>query len=795
MRISSLPRLCRHGLSALALALATSCALAEDAARVDFAAGEATVTTAAGESRALKKGDMIAGGDRIETGRGRVQLRFADGAYVALQPNTVFRVDQYLYANQPANQQSAFFSLVKGGMRTVTGTIGKANRDNYKVKTPVATIGIRGTGYSALQTGSQLLVSVNAGLVAVLNDLGETLAGAGQNVAVTPDNQPSLTTEQVHFNGQQAAADHDEQTGATDEGDTEDQTATTDSETSTTTVVADTSYTPPINPCPDLTCNDVSAIEKAIGQPVQSNQPLHLVVARNGITAKGNYFEQGSDKLVVTAITVASTTPASTATTATSAEQLLRAELENGGARSNYLSRADVNSPWAREIDTWRGNYIRGASWNGGDYLFLNNTSPSTLSGGQFLHYVGGELAPVASVDSLVTQGAKLDYKLLGASSANNAAGTQNFFLDGNSLLRVNFLDSKMAVYLNLINTNTQGGNFIIDQSGNIQWQAYGTNNHDARFNLAFTTASTDSNCMSCSVNISGFFAGPAAAEIGLGYTIGIPVLADTLEGTAGFGNSGVIPQGLFIAYARPANRLIPDYHGEYVTSGNPVFHPVEDSNGLLSGDQAGTIRLSRAPNLSLIAANPAAQTVQGVSNGLHWGSWGPGSYQYTDISGSPAVESLSGGQRLHYVYGDLTSLADMANLAQVNAPIRYGLVAATAVTDPNGSLAAGTLDPSSGFTFNFSLGTFGAHLQFNNYAGATSPVAIDNPDQALTWLSNNDARFTAFYNQIGCVSVCDNVHLTGFFSGNQAQNLGVAYNAAIGPNQAAGAAVFTKVP
>lgn len=798
MRTPSLTRRCRHRLGALTLALAAGFALAEDAARVDFAAGEATVITAAGESRALKKGDMITGGDRIETGRGRVQLRFADGAYVALQPNTVFRVDQYLYANQPAAQQSAFFSLVKGGMRTVTGTIGKANRDNYKVKTPVATIGIRGTGYSALQTASQLLVSVNTGMVAVLNELGESVAGAGQNIAVTPDHQPGLTTEQVHFNGgEEAAADDQgessEETASTEEeAGTEEETAVADSEVSSETVVADADYTPPINPCPDLSCDSVTDIEQVIGHPVQSAQPLHLIVARNGLTAKGNYFDQGSDKLVVTAIAVSTPTAASTASTTSGNEQLLRAELENSGQFSNYLSRASVNSPWAQEADSWRGNYIRGASWNGGDYLFLNNTTPSTLGTGQFLHYVGGELAPIATIDSLVAKGAKLDYTLIGASSANNAAGTQNLFLDSSSLLRVNFLASQMSVYLKLTDSSFQPIDYIIDNAGNIQWQTYSPNSHDARFTLSLT-GSNHASCSTCNTNITGFFAGPNANEVGIGYTVLIPTLSDTFEGVAGFGSSGATaPQGLFIAYSSP---LTLNHHGEYVASGSPVFHPIEDSNGLLTGDQAGVVKLSRDP---LSVTNAAAQTVSGITAGLHWGSWGPGNYQY-DNGGSPATDTLSSDQRLNYVYGDLTSLADMQALAQAtgSGKIQYTLAAATPATPSNSSLTKGSLDPASNFRFDFSLGTIDTHLVFNGFNGATSPSTIDGTDQVMTWFNGTsggpatDARFTA---QVGCVSACDGASLIGFFSGTQAQALGVAYNATLSGNVANGAAVFTKV-
>jgi len=40
--------------------------------------------------------------------------------------------------------------LVRGGFRTITGYIGHKNKRNYRVKTSVATIGIRGTHYGLM---------------------------------------------------------------------------------------------------------------------------------------------------------------------------------------------------------------------------------------------------------------------------------------------------------------------------------------------------------------------------------------------------------------------------------------------------------------------------------------------------------------------------------------------------------------------------------------------------------------------------------------------------------------------
>ncbi len=180
--------------SALA-ALASGQALAETAGKVSFVTGNVTATTADGQSRALKRGDAINGGDRIETRNGRLQIRFTDGGFVALQPNTVFGVDNYLYANKAPEETSLFFSLLRGGMRTVTGAIGKVNKQGYKVRTPVATIGIRGTGYRAVTDDDRTLVSVGSGLVHVENGFGEITGGAGQNILARNSQPPLLTRE------------------------------------------------------------------------------------------------------------------------------------------------------------------------------------------------------------------------------------------------------------------------------------------------------------------------------------------------------------------------------------------------------------------------------------------------------------------------------------------------------------------------------------------------------------------------------------------------------------------------
>lgn len=205
------------GLLTASIAMLSGHAMAEVAGRVTFVSGNAIASGADGNSRVLKRGDIINGGDRITTRAGRLQLRFTDGGFVSLQPDTVFGVDEYLYTNRKPEETSLFFSLVQGGMRTITGAIGKVNKKSYQVRTPVATIGIRGTEYLAQVGERGLIVSVGKGLVNVANAGGDITAGARQNVRVSGSNAaPELSEEKVELlstraNGSEESQEEEEE--------------------------------------------------------------------------------------------------------------------------------------------------------------------------------------------------------------------------------------------------------------------------------------------------------------------------------------------------------------------------------------------------------------------------------------------------------------------------------------------------------------------------------------------------------------------------------------------------------
>src|SRR3989440_604169 len=119
------------------------------AGRFLLAVGDVAVARGQAEIRAAT-GTPVQSGDTIRVGpASNAQIRMTDESIVGLRPGTVFRIDAYEYSGQA--EPRSIFSLLKGGFRTVTGAIGRLhNRERYAVRTPTATIGIRGTHYTVV---------------------------------------------------------------------------------------------------------------------------------------------------------------------------------------------------------------------------------------------------------------------------------------------------------------------------------------------------------------------------------------------------------------------------------------------------------------------------------------------------------------------------------------------------------------------------------------------------------------------------------------------------------------------
>ncbi|MBF0588240.1 MAG: FecR domain-containing protein [Magnetococcales bacterium] len=157
----------------------------ERAAHAIFVVGETVVIGRDGVQRPLTKGGALHAGEKLQTAANAMaQLRFTDGGVVVLYGDSRFMVEQYRFEAE-AGSQRAWFHFPKGVLRTISGSIGKRQRAHYRMRTPMAMIGIRGTEYLA-EVAQGLTVSVLRGAVEVRNDAGRLEIKTGFS-GFTPD--------------------------------------------------------------------------------------------------------------------------------------------------------------------------------------------------------------------------------------------------------------------------------------------------------------------------------------------------------------------------------------------------------------------------------------------------------------------------------------------------------------------------------------------------------------------------------------------------------------------------------
>jgi len=129
------------------LALFYAGALAAGAGTVTHLSGTLSVQRADGSVWILSQKSEVNPGDVLTTQRDSyAQINFIDGSSLTMRPNTQIKVEQYNFAQDRPQDDNSFLRLIKGGLRTVTGLIGKrGNQDAYQIGTNTAAIGIRGS--------------------------------------------------------------------------------------------------------------------------------------------------------------------------------------------------------------------------------------------------------------------------------------------------------------------------------------------------------------------------------------------------------------------------------------------------------------------------------------------------------------------------------------------------------------------------------------------------------------------------------------------------------------------------
>ena len=169
---------------------------AATAGQITHLSGTLSAKKPDGTSKLLSVKSDVAEGDTLSTETETyARIKFADGGEVVLRPGTQLKIESYAYNAAKPESDNVVMSMFKGGLRAVTGLIGKRNREKVTFATETATIGIRGTHFGALlcqndcggvQTTSGappangLHVDVTTGAITLSNAAGKIELNPGQ---------------------------------------------------------------------------------------------------------------------------------------------------------------------------------------------------------------------------------------------------------------------------------------------------------------------------------------------------------------------------------------------------------------------------------------------------------------------------------------------------------------------------------------------------------------------------------------------------------------------------------------
>jgi len=190
------------GAVAFALTLLTASAFAAGAGVINHLSGTMSVQRPDGSVRILSQKSEVQPGDILTTQRDSyAQINFTDGSAATMRPNTTMKLEAYSFTQEKPQGDAMFMRLLKGGLRTVTGLIGKrGDQDAYKIGTQTATIGIRGSSGDTIECASACgnlepgtYHTTYTGSYIMQNQGGAQLIGEGQfGFAQDPKKPPVL---------------------------------------------------------------------------------------------------------------------------------------------------------------------------------------------------------------------------------------------------------------------------------------------------------------------------------------------------------------------------------------------------------------------------------------------------------------------------------------------------------------------------------------------------------------------------------------------------------------------------
>lgn len=133
---------------------------------VSLVLGKAHLVDGRGHSTRVQSGSKIAVQDRIVTeSNGHVHIQFVDDALVSVRPNSVLEIVRYEYNRQQPSQSAVKFELKEGVTRAISGDAARSARERFRLNTPIAAIGVRGTDFVVSADGDTTRALVSEGVI------------------------------------------------------------------------------------------------------------------------------------------------------------------------------------------------------------------------------------------------------------------------------------------------------------------------------------------------------------------------------------------------------------------------------------------------------------------------------------------------------------------------------------------------------------------------------------------------------------------------------------------------------
>lgn len=750
------------------------------AGKVLFTAGQTQAIETSGNRRNLRRGDEIFSGDRLQTGsRSRLQVSLTDGAYISVQPDSEYEIEEYQFSGSADGTEKSYFQLLKGGIRAITGLIGRKNKDAYRVNTAVATIGIRGTGHHTRMCQGDcqgkedgLYHYTTKGTTYAKNDVDSRDVPKNRGVFVKDrrsriqffDEPPVETAAQLGEDNKEEEEDKDERgkdtffAGEQRDNETGDQIVFDTLNVSTVKPLG-------VNPNGGF-FDDGYALVAASHDDEDSLDPVDVTLGYNT-----SFFFDADGNPIGAILTDGESSTRSFGTIDLRAvlggdDPAVVSEVESLVAMADPLLVGQLAQNPASVLEFTTFNEIFWFRWGDGNFLSFNTdlgffeTVLDEFTGHQSLHVIAGpEPASVPSVGSAY-------YDFVGGTQSTSVSGATTGLGVTSGFLSVSFNSGQGFLDMDVTHNNIDyfiSGNLLVNPSENEIFDQF--------FNVFASTSAAGSACNpDCPVQVDGGFAGPEfefdlelfPKYIGLQYDI---EETDVILGVAAFKLDDSSIQTLLNSTLtgisiRPG--VSPIQMAEVTVSGNPV---VNVSSNLS--------RIGFAPTgASFSLNNDSATAFETFNDGtLFISRWSGGNV--TDIfGGSPTVNSLNSDQGVHIVLGLPTSPVPTTGTATYQfIPGSATLTTHVSGSDtPDGGINSGSIqiDFLSALAFpNFTLEHDG------DIFTVTQPSGL--PFQSLTSGASTQRGFFGFAtasSAVICSSPCG-VELGGTFAGNTSSPIG----------------------